>query len=609
MPREWSKITREHAIEAMHQYDRNPGLYTRAKHTFLVHDEKHYPAKAIRGIAYEVCFGEKISQEAFTGGKETKRFFERLGFEVLCNSDVSSAVLPRCNPHQSTKPKIGRYLDKVRQKNALQVLLQKRFGIVVSEKAFDWLRVPKELRKPYGHIYEALRTYRGNENFVQHGRRLPVDFYIESLNMVIEYDEDQHFSMARHIALKYYPSDLRVGFSIAEWMDICAEIKSADNNPVSRDETRAFYDAVRDIEILENGMHLLRIRHGSVDWEADDAETALIDLLKPYLQKPTPASQVVTTIADECDLADWRMLEIDVQRVRLNYLKWISHFTPQEFSTIQNCSADAYCLFESRNGNSFTAFPCGLGSVYIGGGKGQAKLPSTCFAPCSEMERETRYLKDSLTRRTQAVKQKILYALQNDDLHRVWRILLEYWWIKLGFHEYTHDVTYQVGCELDSIQSNGIRDYLIDAMTRGTIASDLDTLRFSKEEMLHFVRYRMRWDRYACCSFECGPIALGRSRYVPYEEIAAARHRFFSDRDIVDASDSDKRIMARDSLTELCDFLLLYYEEPLSLARHYRGFRECQSRFNTIISDTQRTLNSIIENECLDLPVFTYVPK
>lgn len=177
---------------------------------------------------------------------------------------------------------VKRDLDVVRQKNALQALLQRRFGVVISEKAFDWLRVPgqNQFDGRYSRIAEALHEHRGAQEFFKRGTRLIADFFVEALNLVIEYDERQHFTRPRRITLDHYPSDLAVGFSVAEWQQACDQTRAVDSD-AKRDETRVFYDTVRDFEIIRHGLKIIRIRHGALDWEGPEAGAALTALLSP----------------------------------------------------------------------------------------------------------------------------------------------------------------------------------------------------------------------------------------------------------------------------------------------------------------------------------------
>lgn len=78
----WVDITREDVIKAVKKFLTESPEYPEPKSTFLVYEGKKLPAKHIRGMAYTVHYGTKISKADFTGGMETVRFFERLGFEV-----------------------------------------------------------------------------------------------------------------------------------------------------------------------------------------------------------------------------------------------------------------------------------------------------------------------------------------------------------------------------------------------------------------------------------------------------------------------------------------------------------------------------------------------
>lgn len=90
---DWSPVTREHVLEAVRRFEANPGEYRHRppRNTFLITDGKAYPGKVIRGIAYQVCFGTPISTEDYNGGRQTVRFFERLGFTTRYSSKQRQA--------------------------------------------------------------------------------------------------------------------------------------------------------------------------------------------------------------------------------------------------------------------------------------------------------------------------------------------------------------------------------------------------------------------------------------------------------------------------------------------------------------------------------------
>ena len=168
------------------------------------------------------------------------------------------------------------------QKEALFRLLQERFGVAEckGEKTFDWLRTPpkgttlSECTADYKAILKALCKYRNRCGFFgMRSRKLPCDFVIEKRKLIIEYDERQHFTAARKIALRNYPQDVVLHFSSSGWMKYCDEIDALDNHPPYRDEQRAFYDSLRDIEAFRNGWTLLRIKDRDIDWETASMKT------------------------------------------------------------------------------------------------------------------------------------------------------------------------------------------------------------------------------------------------------------------------------------------------------------------------------------------------
>ena len=81
--KDWKLVTREHVIRAIKRFVEERPEYPAARSTYLIYEGKKYPAKHIRGMAYREAFGIEIGKDEYTGGMETVRFFERLGFETL----------------------------------------------------------------------------------------------------------------------------------------------------------------------------------------------------------------------------------------------------------------------------------------------------------------------------------------------------------------------------------------------------------------------------------------------------------------------------------------------------------------------------------------------
>lgn len=130
-------------------------------------------------------------------------------------------------------------------------LLQAAYGQVLSNhklelptKAADLQ--PSPHREVLASIYAALQKSRGHADFV--GRKtLPhVDFFLPDQKMIVEVDESQHFTAQRDLTLSLYPEQLRLGFPRERWRQLCQTLNKRDNDPIDRDETRAWYDTLRD---------------------------------------------------------------------------------------------------------------------------------------------------------------------------------------------------------------------------------------------------------------------------------------------------------------------------------------------------------------------------
>ena len=299
---DWNVVTREHVLKAIDLFLNEETNFPEAKTTFLIFNDKKLPAKHIRGMAYTIAHGKEISKQDYSGGKETARFFEKLGFDTEHSGKLFYAPF---NKKDKSKPQEEKYVtvksqidaeqsketrkpvNKIKipakgvieQKNALQLILNKMFdGDVVCEKTFPWMKTPEGLDGCYKELYEALHLYRGDTKFAKKNVSLRCDFVCESKKLIIEYDERQHFTKAREITLDCY-KDLSFSYDIDLWKKACNDINAKDNNPVNRDEIRAYYDSVRDIEAAKHGYRLVRIMHGQIDFEKEGAKEQLVKIL------------------------------------------------------------------------------------------------------------------------------------------------------------------------------------------------------------------------------------------------------------------------------------------------------------------------------------------
>ena len=186
------------------------------------------------------------------------------------------------------------------QKQALKNLLEQRFGAVRTEVGFDWLTVPapSAMTGLVERIHEALGSLRGHAGFASADRRLYCDLFVPTHRLLIEYDERQHFTLARAAALRLYPPELRVCFEKADWIAACEVIRANDPTPPFRDEQRALYDSLRDVRAAEKGYTLIRLRDGEVDWTSPEAGPCLDELLRRHGVASADEEVTMTTEAD-----------------------------------------------------------------------------------------------------------------------------------------------------------------------------------------------------------------------------------------------------------------------------------------------------------------------
>jgi len=277
MKKLWDKITSNDVKKAIECFDnRTNEKCPEARNTFLLYGNKKYPAKHIRGIAFCVANKKEISKNEYSGGKETVDFFLKLGFtvqykeETLKPDEVAVQVVEQTKQVESEK-RISPKLNVVTQKNAIKRLLQKYYGHIETEKKFDWLKTPNKdkLPKEYLPIVDALSQYRNQTGFQESRFQPRCDIVLNDHKLIIEYDENQHFSKARQITLENYPVNINLHSSKDDWISACERINAKDNDPIDRDEKRAFYDTVRDIEAFKHDYKLVRIKHGDIDWEGN----------------------------------------------------------------------------------------------------------------------------------------------------------------------------------------------------------------------------------------------------------------------------------------------------------------------------------------------------
>ena len=153
--------------------------------------------------------------------------------------------MPKINSH-------GHSLHCHRCKERIGALLIRLYGGCRMNHQFPWAARPEDyanttLAELLLLIRKILGDWRGQRDFIKSAQVPPCDFYVSEPPFILEFDESQHFSTARLITLSRYPDTLRLGFSRARWQALCREINARDDQPIDRDERRAWYDALRDL--------------------------------------------------------------------------------------------------------------------------------------------------------------------------------------------------------------------------------------------------------------------------------------------------------------------------------------------------------------------------
>ncbi len=127
-------------------------------------------------------------------------------------------------------------------KEKVRNLLTELFGRVETNWDLDFPCQLKDHTNTYlndilGPIHEALQKFRGFDHFVK-SKKLPrVDFFIPDRKLIVEFDESQHFTKPRDIALSLYPPGKNYfGFSVERWRTLCQQLDKQDNYPLYRDE-------------------------------------------------------------------------------------------------------------------------------------------------------------------------------------------------------------------------------------------------------------------------------------------------------------------------------------------------------------------------------------
>ncbi len=544
------EITREHVLAALARIKLEGVPRGRDSRGYLLrHGDRTYPPKYAVALAAEIATGQLLPSDVFGGGRETNDFLRARGFVIVNRQDgvvlPPLGVLPRtpaAPARRAPSPRGGHDERCSECKNAIADCLRALYGATGVVRREHRLPLPAKLSAYVDHpryddlrrIHRALVAHRGHEAFTRTARIRPLDIFVDPPGFVVELDEGQHFSAARRVSLEAYPDDLDLGFDLGSWIQLCQRLKRSDPDPAYRDEQRAWYDALRDFAPDLHERHLqptVRIPLGEMAWcELDPSRPKDLERFTQMVPGlPGPAAPVGTArrppggsrVPKQVDaaLAALQAFERGMQEIRLCYLRWALHpgFSPPSESVAGIGAGETFQTLSSPNGNSFTLSPCGWGSSYAGGGRGSVKMPAGVWPEDAALSQRTQAARAQLGRTVRAWRSAVKALVDAGHADEAWALAQDYFWVKLGVHEFAFDFTHGM-----DMPKGSVRDKLVHSMR---FAEDLrHTWRqsgFSPQDLVSFSA-RTQWHRYACCSFDCGPIVLSRGRFVRYAEVAEA---------------------------------------------------------------------------------------
>jgi hypothetical protein len=176
-------------------------------------------------------------------------------------------------------------------KETVRAMLERIYGTVLQNHKVHLATLPEDYRDtPFypalSSIYRSLQQHRNVENFIRAGY-VDIDFYVPEPGFAVEFDESQHFTLPRHIALEAYPPRLKGGYSVHQWKTLCEEIDAHDNDPPYRDEQRAWYDTLRDfLPEIKGSLPTVRLYAGERVWcQMDPEKEEDVEAFKKYISE------------------------------------------------------------------------------------------------------------------------------------------------------------------------------------------------------------------------------------------------------------------------------------------------------------------------------------
>ena len=149
---------------------------------------------------------------------------------------------------QACKDRVGQLLERIYG----GCVRNHRFGWPAGLAAYADTPIDATLRN-VAQVLEGHRGF-GFDTFVRGQVLSGCDYWVPHPGFIVEFDESQHFTGPRKLALAVYAEGQALGFLAERWMDLCEQHDAKDNDPPFRDEQRAWYDTLRDLVPLVEGL-------------------------------------------------------------------------------------------------------------------------------------------------------------------------------------------------------------------------------------------------------------------------------------------------------------------------------------------------------------------
>jgi hypothetical protein len=294
-------IRREHILKAIDEVRKTGVPKGRGSRKFLIEfDGDYYPPKYIISLANRYANGKELKPSEFSGGIESNNFLRVLGFKIVEALPKKAVLAPLKKRHEGIVSPTLKHDERCPKcKETIRKILEKIYGKVEQNYKFEVGTRPENFLNIQGYsklkeIYKALQSHRGFEEFVK-AKTLPnCDFFVPSPGFIVEFDESQHFTLPRRIALEKYPNELELGFNRGRWIKLCEEINARDDAPPYRDEQRAWYDTLRDFLPTIKGLKpTIRLFARDFVWcSLNPNDTSDVAIFKKFMRKASESWKI-----------------------------------------------------------------------------------------------------------------------------------------------------------------------------------------------------------------------------------------------------------------------------------------------------------------------------